>query len=352
MELLYKPDFDRAKKYWEAFWNMEVIDRPVVCITTPKAGVKPKPRVPYMAGSDGQYENALKMFENWASTTYFGGEAFPFFEATLGPDQFSAFLGAELIMAKESYTSWVKPFISHWSEVNLKLDKNSSEWQKMLEFIRIATQYSEDKYLISTIDCHSNMDCLSAIRGPENLCMDLHDCPDEVERVLKQVRDLYAPIYEELYEVGSMKDRGTTSWLPLYCEGKYSAIQCDFQCMIGPDDEKRFVIPCLEEEASYLDHCALHYDGKEALRHLDDILAIKDIDVIQWVSGAGQPGQVKWMDLLKKIQKAGKGLWLDWDIEEIKQHYKELRPEGLCFSTWASSEEEAEDLLKWFKKNT
>jgi hypothetical protein len=36
--------------------------------------------------------------------------------------------------------------------------------------------------------------------------------------------------------------------------------------------------------------------------------------------------------LLKKIQVVGKGLWIyDWTNDELKQSYKELRPEGLFF---------------------
>ena len=36
MDLLYKPDFDRVKKYWKAYWEKEIIDRPCVYITAPK----------------------------------------------------------------------------------------------------------------------------------------------------------------------------------------------------------------------------------------------------------------------------------------------------------------------------
>jgi hypothetical protein len=353
MELLYKPDFNRAKKYWDAFWNKEIIDRPVVCVTSPKKGMVQKECPPYMNGADGQFGKALQYFEAWASTTYFGGEAIPVFEPTFGPDQFSAFLGAELVMAEDAHTSWAVPFVESWDEINLVLSDSNTVWKKMLGFIGYAAKYSENKFLISTLDYHGNMDCLSAIRSPEKLCYDLYDYPDKVEKVMKQVRNMYVPIYEGVYKAGNMKNTGTSSWIPFYCEGKFTALQCDFQCMLSPDDEKRFVLPALEEEASYLDHSVFHYDGKEALRHLDDILAIDAIDVIQWVPGAGQPRTVEWMDLLVKIQKAKKGLWLyDWTIEEIKMHYRELKPEGLCFSIQASSENEAEDLLEWFKQNT
>jgi succinate dehydrogenase flavin-adding protein (antitoxin of CptAB toxin-antitoxin module) len=63
----------------------------------------------------------------------------------------------------------------------------------------------------------------------------------------------------------------------------------------------------LLKKLHFLDHCVYHYDGKGALGHLDDILAIPDIDVIQWVPGDGNPRSIEWMDLLHKIQAAGKG---------------------------------------------
>jgi len=353
MSLKYKPDFDNTKKYLDAFWNHEIIDRPCICVTSPKAGMIQKPTAPYMGGCNGEYELALKIYEEWADTTYFGGEAVPYFDVSFGADQFSAFLGAELTMGKDKLTSWVNPFVTDWGKfaLSVKEDKDSS-FGKMLSFLRFAAEYSEGKFLVSMLDLHSNMDCLSAIRGPGNLCMDLYDCPDEIDMVLNKVRKLYVPIYEKIFEAGNMS-RGTIGWAPMYSEGRSAVIQCDFSCMISPQDARKFVIPCIEEEASYLDHSVYHYDGKEALGHLEDILAIPKIDVIQWVPGAGQPRTFEWMELLKKIQKAGKGLWIyDWTIDEIKQYNKELRPEGLIYQVEASSQQEAEDLIIWLKNNT
>jgi len=353
MGLKYKPDFDRARTYWEAFWNHEIIDRPVVCVTSPLNGVPPKPAMPYMSGYEGDYLNALTQYEDWAATHYFGGESIPFCDLSFGPDQFTAFLGAELEIAETRVTSWIKPFVTDWESVPVKLDTSpGSRWNQMLEFMRVGAQFSQGKFLLGMLDLHSNMDCLNAMRGPENLCMDLIYHGDQVERVLNEVRSLYAPVYESLSQAGQMQ-RGTIGWSPLYCADKSAVIQCDFICLISPKHARRFVIPAIAEEASFLDHCVYHYDGLNALVHLDDILSIPDIDVIQWVPGDGRPRTPEWIDLLKKIQKAKKGLWLyDWKIEEIKKFYKELRPEGVCFQVEASSPQEAEELLDWLKINT
>ncbi len=353
MELKYKLDFDRTRTYWEAFWNHEIIDRPVVCVTSPLNEKSPKPAMPYMSGFEGDYLKALTEFDEWASTHYFGGEAIPFCDLSFGPDQFTAFLGAGLEMAETRVTSWIKPFVTDWEKVSIQLDtRPGSRWNQMLEFLQVGAQFSQGKFLLGMLDLHSNMDCLNAMRGPENLCMDLISHGEQVERVLNEVRSFYPPIYESLYQAGQM-ERGTIGWSPIYCANKSAVIQCDFICLISPKHARRFVLPAIAEEASFLDHCIYHYDGPNALVHLDDILAIPEIDVIQWVPGDGRPRTPEWLDLLEKIQKAKKGLWLyDWKIEEIKKFYKELKPEGVCFQVEASSQQEAEELLDWLKAHT
>lgn len=354
MELEHKPDFERAKTYWNALWNGAIIDRPCVSVTAPKQENQSVERPPYMAGyKDGcTYEEVLRSFDRWTASTYFGGEAFPLYEISFGPDMFSAFLGAELTVADDRRTSWVTPFVSNWGEVTLELDRDNSLWKEMLAYLRFAAEFSKGKFLLSMLDLHSNMDCLGAIRGAENLCLDILDDPDDIDRMMKQVRLLYAPMYEGLYEAGDMKRRGSAGWAPFYCDGKFATIQCDYICLFSPDQSRRFIIPALQEEASFLDHTVYHLDGPGALVHLPDILAIPEIDVIQWVTGAGNPPIIEWIDLLKTIQEAGKGLEIHGTIEEVKRFHKELRPEGVLYCVNAASRQDADNLISWLKQNT
>jgi 5-methyltetrahydrofolate--homocysteine methyltransferase len=190
------------------------------------------------------------------------------------------------------------------------------------------------------------------MRGPETLCMDTYDYPDEIAAAMVPIRAAYRPVYDALFEAGRMDARGSIGWTSFYCEGRFATIQCDVIAMLSPEEFRRTVRPALEEEAGFLDRCVFHLDGKDALRHLDDILSIEAIDVIQWVPGAGQPRTVEWMDVLQKIQKAGKGLHLyDWHNEEIKRYRKDLKPEGLMFQTWAQTPAEADGLLEFLRKD-
>ncbi len=103
-----------------------------------------------------------------------------------------------------------------------------------------------------------------------------------------------------------------------------------------------------------MDHCVFHLDGPDALRHIDDILAIDAIDVVQWVSGAGQKPMWQWTEVLQKIQAAGKGIQV-WDItcEQVKQVHKELKPEGVVYCPQGmESRSEVDDLCEWLEQNT
>ncbi len=355
MELLYKPDFEEARKHWEAFWNREIIDRPCLAVTAPKEGHEIPPAPPYMDGWDGDFAEAVARWEARAEHTYFAADAIPFFEPSFGPDQFGAFLGADLDRSTESYsrTSWAVPYVENWEEsLPIQLDPDNAWWTKMLELMRVAGEASEGKFLVGMLDMHSNLDALASIREPEDLCMDLVDCPDLVHRAMADVRALYSEIHDALREAGNMAERGSIGWISFYSPGRFAVMQCDFAIMVSPEMFDAFILPALEEEAAFLDHSIYHYDGEGALRHLDSVLAIENLDGIQWVPGAGKPAQTEWAELLVKIQAAGKSLHVSGPMDRIKHLHGILKPEGVFYQTFANNEREADELVEWFVRNT
>ncbi|MHB1154136.1 MAG: uroporphyrinogen decarboxylase/cobalamine-independent methonine synthase family protein [Eubacteriales bacterium] len=361
MELKYKPDLSRAKKYWEAFWQKQIIDRPVVNITAPKKGAASVYHNVYNAnvlkarGNPEKLTELLQGYEEFLKAFSFLGEEIPALAMDFGPDMYASFFGADIFPAANNMgTTWIKPMVTDWVKFTGELDLSEcGTYKQYLQMYKSATEFSEGKFLIGCPDCHSNLDALSALRGPQDLCYDLMDYPDEIEQAMVQVRAHYRPFWDELYKIGDFKKRGSIGWIPTYCDGRFATVQCDAICLISPEQARRYVIPALIEECEVHDHVSYHYDGKQALVHLDDILQIKKIDIIQWVPGDGAPRSIEWMDLLHKIQAAGKGLWIyDWTLEEIKQHFRELKPEGLCFSVSAPNEDEAESFLEYLVKNT
>jgi len=211
----------------------------------------------------------------------------------------------------------------------------------------------EGKYLLEMADFHTHLDCLRAIRGTENLCIDLIEIPYEIEKRLKEIKGIFEEVYTEIWKYGNMEKWGSIGWIPLYCEKKFAVVQCDFICLIGKEMFRKFALPYIEEECDFLDHSVFHLDGPGALIHLDDILEIKKLDAIQWVPGAGNKPHIEWLDILKKIKKQGKNVIVyPENPEEIKIFHRELGPERVVYIYNFESLKEAEKMKKWLKKNT
>ena len=108
MHLKYKPDFSRVQKYMDAYWEMEIIDRPILCVTASNGKERRPSLLPWVylqnLNTEDNYRKQMEDFEEIADTTYYGGEAVPTFSATFGPDQYAAFMGAEIHFAQDSGT--------------------------------------------------------------------------------------------------------------------------------------------------------------------------------------------------------------------------------------------------------
>lgn len=353
--LEFKPDLAEATERWLAFWNKEVLDRPPCVITTLKDGATPRPHPPYLAGATGDFEPVITQILEWAETIYWAGEAIPSYTPSFGPDQMAAWLGAELVIPETNYgTDWAIPCIDDWdAALPLTLDPDNYWWKRINAFLRALASAFEGKMVVSHLDLHSNMDTLLAMRGGERLCLDLVERPEVIDRAMADVRALYAPIYDALYESGNMAATGTLGWVPAYHPERTNTIQCDFAALIGPHHFRRWVVPALEEEAAHLGHCVYHLDGPECLVHVPDLCAIPHLDCIQWTTGARNKPFIEWMDLLRDIQSRGTSLWIPCNTEDIRIYHRELDPRLVFYCCGgARDQREADEVLQWLAANT
>jgi 5-methyltetrahydrofolate--homocysteine methyltransferase len=358
VSLAYKPDFEQVKRVWNAYWEGEVLGRPPVWAVATRPGMPQGDLYRrYWHAVGGNFNYILDQVDMWLEGNEFLAESVPMFGPDFGPDQFAAFLGSDFEFSDESPdTDWVHQTIDDWkTALPLRHDPANRYWKGILGYSSMLAAHADSRYLVSVADLHSNMDTLLALRGSERLCLDFSDAPADVETAMKQVRAMYQPIYNALFAAGGMGGgRGSCGWAPFWCDGMFATIQCDFLALLSPALSRRYVIPALEEEASFLDRCVYHLDGPGCLPHLDDILAIKDIDVIQWVPGAGKPPMHEWMDVLKRCQAAGKGLQMYdiRDLDTVKKIARELHPEKLMYVLDVSTRDEVFHITDWLERNT
>ena len=348
LELEYKPDAPRVAERMEAYWHRTILDRATIQVRAPKpvqhpyaAKKHPTLRDRWM-DVDYQVECAL----TGCSNIWYGGEILPSFDPNLGPESLTAAFGAPLEFGEG--TSWSVPILNNWDDMEtLRFDPQVDYIQTLLKMIRTGLQAGRGKFVVGYTDIHPGGDLAASLRDPQQLCIDLVNEPDRVRELLERIHNSFFDIY--LLEEAIFKEYGqpiSASWLPLFDTGRYYIPSNDFSCMISKQMFIDFFIPELLDEIEFLDRSIYHLDGPDALRHLDTLLDIPNLDAIQYVCGAGDGPSSRWMDVFKRIQNAGKCIWVDVSPDEIELFMENLKPEGVMMCTWAPTIEEGEAILK------
>lgn len=348
--MFFKPDWEQAKERFRAWWEGEVIDRVAMAVKAPRneplldVPVPETPDDPRRLHADPEY--LVQLWEASFSRTYFGAEAIPTRTVLVG----YAAMGTPVTFHER--TIWSEPVIDDYATDLPIWDTKSEAWQTVVACTNALQAAGRDRWLVSYPTVLDPTDNLSNLRGNQRLCVDFHDRPDDVRRAVDYFTGIWFRAYGELSELIEADRLGSTGWLPLWSPGKSTTIQCDFSCLVGAEMFREFVVPELRCRAQWLDNCIYHLDGPGAIHHLDTVLEIPEIKGIQWVPGEGQPGCVEWMDLLRRVQDAGKLLDISIPPGDVETALNELRPEGLFLHTSAGSVEEADALIDRARKLT
>jgi hypothetical protein len=209
-------------------------------------------------------------------------------------------------------------------------------FKKTVELTAALLERAQETFIVGLTDFHPGGDHLAALRDPQELAIDLIEHKDAVKRKLADSAEEYFAAYDHFYHM--LRDAGMpiTSWLPLMHEGKYYIPSNDFSCMISTDMFEEIFIPGIVAECRFLDRSIYHLDGPGALRHLDLLLDIPELDAVQWVPGAGNGGFEKWVEVYRRIQAAGKSMHIvSIDSRQLPLLFDSLKPEGVFITNVA-----------------
>jgi 5-methyltetrahydrofolate--homocysteine methyltransferase len=105
-------------------------------------------------------------------------------------------------------------------------------------------------------------------------------------------------------------------------------------------------LPAIERQTQFLDHTVYHVDGVAAFAHVDALCELPRLPALQILPGAGKPSPLHYLEVLQKVQQAGKNLHITIAPEEVETALAHLAAQGLFIATAAATEEEARQLLK------
>lgn len=351
----FKPDYERSKERIDAFWECELIDRPVVQFGLSKP---PEKRVPEPVSGhttpadrwlDTAYQAELKLTQ--LSNREFLGDTMPVAYPNLGPEVFSSFYGCPIRFGDYG-TSWTEPILDDWSQAaDLRLDWESPAMRKLHEMTDALLEVGKGRFITGMTDWHPGGDAIAALREPQELAADMLLHRDEIKALLVRLEADYFAVYDAFYEKLRAAGQPISTWTALVAESKFYVPSNDFSIMISKDMFDDVFLPGIARECQFLDRSIYHLDGPGALRHLDSLLDIPELDALQWVPGAGNEGFHRWVDVYRRAQAAGKAIQVICTFEEIDLVIKTLDPHGVFLSVGGvPSRVAAEAMLKALEK--
>jgi hypothetical protein len=354
MELQGKPDFAQAMRRLDAWFGHDMIDRPPVrfaehnaefCVSQTLAGRSwPDLRARWF---DAEYQ--VDLFVESLRGRTFHGETFPVFWPNLGPNVYAAFHGGDLEFGE--VTSWIDHCVEDRADLQrLKFSHDNLYFRKIEQLMRAGFAQCAGRFLVGYTDLHGSLDCVADWRDPQELCFDIVDRPEMVHEMLETANANFLPVYDHFDAMLKEQGQLSVTWMGIPARGKMHIPSCDFTNMVSTAIFDEFYLPSLLREIKHMSHNIFHVDGKGMLRHLDRILAVPEIQAIQWVQGVGEDAPImQWLPVIRRIQAAGKGVIIDLQLHELEGCIAELKPEGL-YLCLAAAEKDQPAILKRLEK--
>jgi len=348
------PDWEKRLERQDAFWEREIIDRPVVIMTVNKPNPDfPPPQPKEYASIKDRWldsERAAEEAVHHVMNTEYLGDALPLAWPNLGPEVFSSFFGCELEFSET--TSWSVPILEDWAEIDkLRFSTDSFYWKKLVEMTDALLEAGRGRFYTGITDIHPGGDAIAAFRDPLKLNLDMIEARDKIKALLDYVNRVYREVFDFFYNKLTDSGQACTTWAGIVSTKKWYVPSNDFSCMISKEMFDEVFLPGIIEECRFLEASIYHLDGPGALQHLDSLLDIEELNAIQWVYGAGNGRASDWMHVYKRCQAAGKGLQISIHLEELDFLMENLRPEGLWLSIAVKNREQADQvlakLMKW-----
>ena len=349
-----RENIDTIFKRMEALWQGEILDRCCISVTAPK-----DPLHPYHAQAPKTQEELRRWYLDgeWVlkrnleriEKTYFAGDALPNIFPYVGTGGHAKYVCDPSKVEYSPETVWIHPSIEDYETFSFAFDPETNPvFQEELKLLSYLADEADGRYFVGMPDNCGSYDALAQLRGNEELLMDFITDPEPVKEAAHALMDILHVTNERFFAAirENCKDGSVHSWMNLWAPGKIMQLQCDLSVMISNELYKEFIVDELETTSSRLDHAMYHLDGMEQIRHLDDILAVPDIHMIQWTQVAGQPAAEHFIPQLKKIQAGGKGIVLVISKNQVQPLLESLSPGGLnLVVTDAKSPDEADRIV-------
>ncbi|MHB9033291.1 MAG: uroporphyrinogen decarboxylase/cobalamine-independent methonine synthase family protein, partial [Anaerolineae bacterium] len=298
--------------------------------------------VPFEVPADEVVALASAQFER----RHYFGDDFPHWWLNFGPGIVAGLLGTRVHSVEN--TVWFEPVEQkELQDLDFHYQADNPWWQRILALTEAGARAWGKAVQVSHTDLGGNLDILASFRTTQQLLTDLYDAPEQVDRLVRQISQVWIRYYDELDALIYPACRGRVPWAPVWSKGTSYMLQSDFSYMISPAMFDRFVMPDMHAMCDHLDYAFYHLDGKGEIPHLPSLLSLKRLRGIQWVPGDGAPLHHHWLELYQRIIGGGKLCQIFCSADSAMKIVRAIGGRGFMFAIGdAMNAEEAQAFLR------
>ena len=349
----WKTNLEESKKRYIDWWNQKGI---VISMWEhlEKDGVPHESILPPhpFANIDQRWFDPIWRAKNLhyqLSKSSFMADILPVANTQLGPGSLAACLGANLEGGED--TIWIREDTNF--DGVIQLNEDNRWWQLHLNLLKECKKLSYGKYFVGCPDLIEGLDTMASLIGTDNVLLNMLMQPEVLQDQLQKINNIYFAVFDRIYDIIREGNEMAFCYFSLWAPGKVTKLQSDISLMISEDDFRIFAQPYLREQAQKIDYTLYHLDGVDAIRHLDAVLEIEELNAVQWTPGVGEPqgGNPRWFDLYKKILANGKSVMANWiTLDELEPLLDQVGNQGLHLNIDFKTEHDIEAELKIIQK--
>ncbi len=336
---------DKVKNQLENWWNFGDQEKPIILSS-------------YLSG-DSKISDTDDLAEFWTDSgfiikrtmeqidkTIYEGAAMPFHYIDHGSIAGSLVLGARMEFVDKE-TIWAHPVNISIEEISeIKSDENNFSLNTIVDITEKSSALAYNHHFVAPFALGGLTDNIAGLYGTENLLLDMIYKPAEVKKAMENMKRIWLENFFRVKDIIQKSGNpGGIGWIGIWAPGSTFPIQEDFSYMISPSMYNEFCLPHIIDIADAMNYAFYHLDGIGALPHLDSILKIDKIKVVQWVPGAGKEKISDWYDVIKKILRNKKSCQVFIKAEEIDDLIKNVGTKGILAVITDSNPEKSDKYL-------
>jgi hypothetical protein len=272
------------------------------------------------------------------------GDLFRYTTPSYGPNLFAGFAGGKPRFG--ATTVWHEPLITSLDESErIHFDEDLPYWKHYLNMVDYFCEACRGVRHLGMTDFGGPADVISVLMPIETFVLSAYDQPDRMRELALRIAQEMNHAFDLVYKKISKVNDGSVNWMPVWADGPMGTVQDDIAILFSPQLYADVFLPAVRVIAGNTERTVLHWhDGCSP--HLDNILELKELDVIQY---GHDPNTGDYRDKLadmKKIQKAGKHLFIGCITpDEAKYFLQNLDPRGLLMIINTRDDQQSRQVL-------